>query len=254
MTDLDQQKKIIDVIRQCQRNWDLSKDIPQEHLDHLIYIATHSPSKQDEAFYNLHVITNKDLIQELLNYTFGFSVLVVPNEFAINLRNTQMGANAYFLWVRKDPITRREFRYDGIQHPTDHDMRVKNAYTMIGISMGLVAYAAGSLGYKTGFNTNHMVGSLGYTGGKFSMWKSKLGIPENEHIAYGLGIGFPQEGRARNDTDEIEFRIGKDLTESTLHNSQTEKIIESEGKKYVVPRLFYPTFSEQEKDVTVFLH
>lgn len=37
MNNLDRQKEIIDSIRQCQRNWDLSRDIPQEHLDHLVY-------------------------------------------------------------------------------------------------------------------------------------------------------------------------------------------------------------------------
>ena len=248
MNNLDQQKQIVDTIRQCQRNWDLSKDIPQEHLDHLIYIATHSPSKQDESYYNLHVITNKELIQELLNHTFAFSVPVVPNQFVINLRNTQMGANAYFLWTRKDPPTQREITLDGVAYATNVNRRKENAYAMIGISMGLVSYSAGSLGYKTGFNTNH-----GQAEG-IAVWKSKLGIPANEDITFGLGIGFPQDGRERNETDEVEFKTGTEHELTNTYNITETKSLEFNGKQYPVPPLVYRTFSERLKDIKVFFH
>jgi nitroreductase len=249
MSNLDQQKQIINSIRQCQRNWDLSKDIPQEHLDHLIYIATHSPSKQDEAYYNLHVITNKELIQELLNHTFAFSIPVVANQFSINLRNTQMGANAYFLWTRKDPPTQREMTFKGVSYSTDDTRRKENAYAMIGIAMGLVAYAAGSLGYKTGFNSNH-----GQSHGSMHIWKNKLGIPENEDVTFGLGIGFPQEDRARNETDEVDFKTGGSGDPVYSHNVIETKSLEFNGKQYPVPPLAYRTFSGQLKDIKVFLH
>ena len=249
MNNLDQQKKIIDSIRQCQRNWDLSKDISQEHLDHLIYVATHSPSKQDEAYYNLHVITNKELIQELLNQTFAFSVPVVANQFSINLRNTQMGANAYFLWTRKDPPTQREMTFKGVLYSTDDTRRKENAYAMIGISMGLVAYTAGSLGYKTGFNSNH-----GQSHGSMYIWKNKLGIPENEDVTFGLGIGFPQEGRARNETDEVEFKTGGSGEPVHSHNITDTISLEFNGNQYPVPPLVYKTLSQRLKDIKVFFH
>jgi nitroreductase len=249
MNNLEEQKKIVDSIRQCQRNWDLSKDIPQEHLDHLIYVATHCPSKQDEAYYNLHVITNKELIQELLNHTFAFSVPIVPNQFSINLRNTQMGANAYLLWTRKDPPTQREMLFNGVLYSTDDRRRKENAYAMIGISMGLVAYAAGSLGYKTGFNSNH-----GQSHGSMHIWKNKLGIPENEDVTFGLGIGFPQEGRARNETDETEFKTGGSGNPIYSYNITETKSLEFNGTQYPVPPLVYKTFSNHIKDIKVFLH
>ena len=49
---LENEKQIIDTIRRCQRNWDHSRSIPDEHLEHWIYIAQNSPSKQDESYYN----------------------------------------------------------------------------------------------------------------------------------------------------------------------------------------------------------
>jgi hypothetical protein len=44
-------------------------------------------------------------------------------------------------------------------------------------------------------------------------WEKKLGIEQdvlegNKKIAYGIGIGFPQEGRPRWETDDYEIAIG----------------------------------------------
>ena len=57
----------------CQRNWDLSKSIPQKDLDTMIYAAEHSPSKQNETHYQLNVYTN-DTIEKLYRTTKEFTV------------------------------------------------------------------------------------------------------------------------------------------------------------------------------------
>ena len=41
----------------AQRNYDLTKTIPQEDLNTLIHVAVNSPSKQNETHYSLHVYT-----------------------------------------------------------------------------------------------------------------------------------------------------------------------------------------------------
>ena len=40
-------KKAVDITQRAQRNYDLSKSIPQEDLNTLIYTAINSPSKQN---------------------------------------------------------------------------------------------------------------------------------------------------------------------------------------------------------------
>ena len=72
---LQNEKQIIDTIRRCQRNWDHSKSIPDEHIDHWVYIAQNSPSKQDESYFNLYVITNKEKIDYIVMGTKGASGL-----------------------------------------------------------------------------------------------------------------------------------------------------------------------------------
>ena len=57
--------KISKTIRKCQRNWDLSKTIPEEHIQHLAYIAKHAPSKQDEAYFDLVIIKSRNIIDKI---------------------------------------------------------------------------------------------------------------------------------------------------------------------------------------------
>ena len=48
--DIDKEKDYIKTIQRCQRNWDLSKEIPQEHINHWLWIAQNAPSKRTEAY------------------------------------------------------------------------------------------------------------------------------------------------------------------------------------------------------------
>lgn len=246
METLNQQKSIVDTIRTCQRNWDLTKSIPKEYIDHWVYIATHSPSKQDEAYYDLYVITDKNLIETLYDHTWGYTISVVDNLLGGVVRNPQMAANAYFLWVEKTPKTMKNYNADGTPRDSSYPGRKDNALMAIGIAMGLVAYSAGSLGYKTGFNKNH-----GQTDTNSNqVWKDILGIPEDHSIAYGLGIGVPMQGRDRNEHDETEFLAG--VAPSKRYNILTDTHVEFEGEKYPIPEIYYVKESTEEKDIQVF--
>jgi hypothetical protein len=246
--NLDDEKKIIDTIRRCQRNWDLEKSIPKEHIDHWIYIAQNSPSKQDESYYNLYVITNKEKIQFLLDHTWGHTMMIAPGNYTGVTRNTQMGANAYFLYTFKFPPTIREVYENGKpydQKGKDFNERMRNGYAAIGISMGLIAQSAARLGYKTGFNTNH--GMRGSPGGK--IWRETLGIGDNEIISFGVGIGYSQEGRKRNEHNETEFLIGE--YPGTKHHIDDEYIL-IDGNKHPTPKIYYRTYSMIPKSIKVF--
>ena len=62
-----EKEKLLEVskkIRKCQRGWELDKSIPMEHIELLSEIAKHSPSKQDEAYFDVYVITQRSLIEK----------------------------------------------------------------------------------------------------------------------------------------------------------------------------------------------
>ena len=89
MMNFEIEKQAVDNARRCQRNWDHSKSIPEEHIDHWIYLATHAPSKQDESFFDLYVLTDREKIDYLYkDHTWGFTLLPGIKDYVG--RNPQM--------------------------------------------------------------------------------------------------------------------------------------------------------------------
>jgi nitroreductase len=248
--NLDNEKKVVDIIRRCQRNWDRSKQIPEEHLDHWIYLAQHSPSKQDEAYYNMYVITNSDLIDKLSAQTWGYHVSGVgfAEIFPAVVRNPQVAASAYLVFTSKKPKTMRNSNPDGTLRDINYPGRKINQVMAIGIAMGIIAFSAGNLGYVTGFNKNH---GQSNDSNSVDIWKSALHIPESEDIEFGLGIGWPQEGKRHNEASETEFLVGE--YPSTKYNIN-DNVVEWKGVTYKnhIKEIKYSRYSYQQKDIQVF--
>ena len=64
-------KKAIIKSQHCQRNWDLSKDIPEDHLEILKTSITQAPSLQNVAFYKIHWIQDRETIEKVHECTHG---------------------------------------------------------------------------------------------------------------------------------------------------------------------------------------
>ena len=56
-----------------QRNWNLSKNIPKDDVNVMLHAVTNCPSKQNIAFYKVHFIQDRDVIEEIHEQTEGFS-------------------------------------------------------------------------------------------------------------------------------------------------------------------------------------
>lgn len=200
----DNEMEIIRQMQKCQRNWDYSKEVHPEVIDYLLWHAENSPSKQHEGYYDVYWTANRAVINECSKYTWGSTHSRNPPS---TWRNTQANANMYMLFVAKEPETQLNCHADGSLKSNKDPARWENAYVSIGIAMGLVMRAANALGLVTGCNKSH--GDI--NGDMF--WERKLGIEEEvvagvKKIAYGIGIGYPQEGRPRWETDDYELCIG----------------------------------------------
>ena len=200
----DEEKEILREIQQCQRNWDHSHEMHQEVVDYLLWTSDNSPSKQHEGYFDLYWTKDRKVLNELSEYTWGTTHSRNPPS---TWRNSQMNANLYILWVAKEPWTQLNCNADGTLKSNDKAARWENAYVSIGISLGLTMRAAAKMGYKTGANKSH--GDL--NGDDF--WEKRLGILDDvkkgtKKIAYGLGVGRPQEGRPRWESDQTELAIG----------------------------------------------
>lgn len=191
-------------MQKCQRNWDYSRNVHPEVIDYFLWHAENAPSKQHEAYYDVYWTADRKVIEECSKYTWGSTHSRNPPS---TWRNTQANANMYMLFVAKQSETKLNCNADGTLKDNAHHARWENSYVSIGIAMGLVMRAANSLGLATGCNKSH--GDI--NGDMF--WERKLGIEEDvlaghKKIAYGIGIGYPQEGRPRWETDDYELAIG----------------------------------------------
>lgn len=185
-------KDFIISTQHCQRNWDLSKSIPKDHIDIFADAASHCPSKQNYKFYGLKFITDRSIIEQIHNITNpngnkGFGVPIDPTlpigpDNMKFYTNPQTLANLLIVYDYKIPYEKQkvkdQFGHYGYPFQRDADMA-------IGISLGYLFYIANSLGYKTG----------GCTCWSGSQVRDTLGESSDYSPAVMLGIGFPNEDR-----------------------------------------------------------
>ena len=206
--DWDGERKILNKIQKCQRNWDYDKwndrEISPVMLDELLYIAQNSPSKQHEGYYDVYYSTDRKTIEEMSKYTWGYTHRRNP---PATWRNSQSNASIYILFVAKEPDSQLNCNADGTLKSNTDKNRWQNAYCSIGIAIGLTMRAAAKMGFQTGCNKSHN----DLNGDDF--WEKRLGILDDvkagkKQICYGLGIGYEKEGVERYISDETEIMIG----------------------------------------------
>jgi hypothetical protein len=259
--NLDREKKHIETIKRCQRNWDYSKTVPQEHIDHWLWIAQNSPAKQYEAYYDVYYAQRPEVLRDLGKHTWGFTRNFGEGPPSC-ARNPQMNANFYMCFVSKFPDSNHNHNNDGTHRAIDYHGRRQNALVSIGIAMGLVARSAAELGYQTGYNKNH-----GGEPDQPDHWEKRMGILDEVNkgllrIEYGLGIGFAQAGRAHSESDEHEIMIGaanghlptldpdpadSELTPVKIVDSTGRDAVDPQGRRHLLPQadtVSYPSFSE----------
>tara|TARA_B100000427_G_scaffold6151_1_gene5765 strand:- start:140 stop:1012 length:873 start_codon:yes stop_codon:yes gene_type:complete len=208
--DWDSEKTILRQMQKCQRNWDYekfdleNKPVLKEMIKELLWVATNSPTKQHEGYFDVYYTADRKVIQELSRYTWGYTHRREP---PATWRNSQANASVYFLWVAKEPNSQLNANADGTLKSNTDKNRWQNAYCSIGISLGLTMRAATKMGFHTGANKSHN----DLNGDDF--WPKRLGIFEEVkngtmEICYGLGVGYPQEDKPRWVSDEEELMIG----------------------------------------------
>ena len=208
--DWDGERKVMLNMQKCQRNWDYAKwerikpELRKQVVNELLWTATNSPTKQHEGYFDVYYTADRNVIQEISRYTWGYTHRRNP---PATWRNSQSNASVYILWVAKEPGSTLNCNADGtVKRNTDKN-RWQNAYCSIGISLALTMRTANKMGLSTGANKSHN----DLNGDDF--WPKKLGIFDEVkngkmEICYGLGVGYAQEGRPRWESDEHELMIG----------------------------------------------
>lgn len=153
----DNIEKAIHRSQHCQRNWDLSKEIPQEDLDLILTSVTQCPSKQNVAHYKVHAITNRDIIESIHDQTRGFTLNETPY---MAETNSQVLANLLLVFeaVNVDQTG------DKVEHRSDetkalkmgevddniNSLLMRDRHMAVGIAAGYCNMTSSLLGYGTG--------------------------------------------------------------------------------------------------------
>ena len=210
-------KQAVDATNRAQRNYDLTKSIPQEDLDTLIYSAANSPSKQNETHYSLHVYTDQNIIKQIYSHTKKFTLartqedkdesFSIENDVFVthgetSVTNSQIYANALFVYVKDEgPINKYNVQHHAAQlNPNSSAAKAYEeqiAYS-IGISVGELILTAGLLGYKTGICSALDTRPI----------RDILGIKQNPKLL--VGVGCPNSQLERTQHSEV---LNKDISE-----------------------------------------
>jgi nitroreductase len=150
--------------QKCQRNWDLSKSIPEEDKQLLIESATNCPSKQNLNYYRLHVIEDRDMIEEIHKKTVGFGPIYSDYDSELRKENSfdektteegkyytnpqVLGQLLLVFTENENPLLKRQDTY--VPNVQYDDEWAEDRSIAIGIAAGYVNIVATQLGYATG--------------------------------------------------------------------------------------------------------
>lgn len=137
----------------CQRNWNLDGTIQQEHIDMLVKAVTQCPSKQNASFYRVHLVHDRNKIEQIHATTYGFGFK--PGKVTTN---TQTLANLLIVFESANSnrhidrykqnykILNKSYQQENLNRELEKDRNMA-----IGIASGYANLIAALLGYKTGY-------------------------------------------------------------------------------------------------------
>jgi len=203
--------KAIHRSQHCQRNWDLTQLMPHNDVEILVEAASQCPSKQNAAYYRVHVFTNREKIEGIHSYTRGFGI----NKETITT-NSQMLANLVIVFESTDlkpEINRIRQNYMMLtQDATIEQIKqevARDQHMAVGIAAGYLNLLSSQLGYGTGCCACFDPAGL------------KEYLSFDNDIVLMMGIGFPgaKNRRIHHLDENIKFPTKtKQVIDVVYHN------------------------------------
>ena len=185
---LDAIKHAIEIAQRCQRNWDITQELPKEVISALIEVVEKSPTKQNEDYYSVIFITDRNKIEEIYNHTGFYTAAGLSSDLS---KNPQVLANMLVAFCSKDPTTFR----NPVEEYSDVRLVSTNRNQAIGIASGQLVMASALLGLKTGFC------------GCFDS-KAVSTILSSPSVELLVGVGYPDITKDRRRHQNIDTMLG----------------------------------------------
>ena len=203
--------------QRCQRNWDLSYQMPEEDIKVIETAVTACPSKQNVTFYKPYFITDRDVIQKIHDATMGAYAVNKETGEGQFVTNTQVLANLLVALVEDKkpedairnpqgkawnniPYTDEEIDMERLMNPNPKQTQtiediteigvqehIRDRHVAVGIAAGYMNLSASLMGYSTGCCQCFDMDSV----------KNILGV-DNEVLLL-MGIGMKDKTRPRRE-------------------------------------------------------
>ena len=203
----DEIEKSVIRSQHTQRNWNLSKRLPKEDINTLLQSVTNCPSKQNIAFYKVHFIQDRNIIEEIHENTKGFRY---GDGFSETETNPQTLANLLVIFEDynylddlKDDIHRNQATREYINNGKLSDARMaeldRDKQVAVGIAAGYLNLTAALMGYRTGCCQCMDRKAI-----------KEIAMLEEKPLLL-MGVGFPQDGvnRRRHHIRDFTFKSKK---------------------------------------------
>jgi nitroreductase len=203
--EIDKNKELHKAIHKsqhCQRNWDLSRQIPQADLETIIESITQCPSKQNKAFYKVHAITNREIIEAVHEKTVGFGAYPSKDDPSKmeSKTNPQVLANLLIVFESADTDC-------PTHHPAGIKRDIRGDYLRdqqmaVGIAAGYCNLTSSLLGYSTGCCACFDPQAV----------KELLGLQNDVVLLMGVGFKDTTRGRRIHHKEDFVFPTIKKQT------------------------------------------
>jgi nitroreductase len=208
-------KKSIHKSQHCNRNWDLSKEMPQEDIDLITEAATQCPTKQNLNHYKTHVITDRAMIEQIEaataipefgsedNSFLGFDGLPGYDE-GTGPTNSQLSAHTVYAFVEDDvnqygEEVRNSTESEKMGGSKEHFSYKEDRDQAVGIAAGYVNLVSTMMGYSTGSCKCFHVEKV----------NEILGVPEGKKTVLLMGVGIADTSRSRQEHhSDASFKFG----------------------------------------------
>lgn len=189
-------EKAVHKSQHCQRNWDLTQEIPEKDIKVMETAITQCPSKQNYAYYKPYIITDRKTIEAIYEHTSGFGLGRTP---PINKKNSQVLANVLVAFVAdsqvmRDEKTRELNAVKSRNAGQETEETQKQRQLSVGIAAGYLNLSSSLMGYSTGCCTCFNPEGV----------KEVLGVKDDVMLL--MGVGIKDESRPRREKhDEPDF-------------------------------------------------
>jgi len=186
-------KKAVIRSQHTQRNWDLTKEIPQDDLDLFVHAVTNCPSKQNFAFYNAHFVTDRTLIEKIHEKSLGLGYQNEQGE-RVECTNPQTLANLLVVFEEAE-MSESYWQKFALRDASSQRVYERDRDMAVGIAAGYLNVTASMMHYQTGCCACYDEQGI----------QDILGLKNRPILIMGVGFKDPNRQRREHHTEGVKI-------------------------------------------------